>query len=49
VREYVADHSDEDEAEIEQLEYYFQLAYLRPSEGYDRQDGLWSHICAAVL
>lgn len=46
IREYVATHEDDDDHDQDELERLFALAYGREPDDQDREDGLWSHLCA---
>ena len=47
-RRYVADHEDSDELDDADLVAAFTAIYGRAPDDIDRDQGLWSHLCAAV-
>lgn len=47
VREYVAEHEDDDEHDDDELERMFRLAYGREPDAADREVGVWSLVVAA--
>lgn len=49
LRGFVDNHEDDDDFDDQELEEMFILAYDREPDDDDRDQGLWSHICAAVL
>lgn len=49
VEQYIADHADDDEHDAAELEEIFASAYGRRPDDTDREQGLWSLICAAVV
>jgi hypothetical protein len=48
VREFIDTYEDDDEIPAEELERVFRLAYGREATDEDRENGLWSLICAAI-
>lgn len=47
-KQYVAEHSDDDDLDAEDLEHVFAALTGRRATDKDRADGLWSHCCQAV-
>lgn len=47
-KEYVSDHSDDDELDKDDLEHAFAAIFGRRANDQDRAEGLWSHVNAAV-
>lgn len=45
-KEYVADHSDEDDLDEDDLEHAFAAIFGRRADDKDRSEGLWSHLNA---
>jgi hypothetical protein len=45
---WVRDHSDEDELDNDECEAAFEAIFERTADDEDREQGLWSHLCAAV-
>lgn len=45
--DYVADHTDEDELDDDDLEHAFAAIFGRRARNEDRAEGLWSHLYAA--
>jgi hypothetical protein len=45
---WVLSHSDDDNLDEQQLEAAFAAIFERPATDEDREQGLWSHLCAAV-
>lgn len=48
VRQYIADHEDDDEHDEYELARLFRIAYGRDPDAEDRAEGLWSHLVAAM-
>lgn len=46
--QWVRAHQDDDELDEDELEAAFAALYERPADDEDREQGLWSHCCAAV-
>lgn len=46
--QWVRDHSDSDEMSDEDCEAAFAAIFERQADDEDREQGLWSHLCAAV-
>ena len=47
-KEYVTDHTDEEELDDDDLEHAFAAIFGRRADDQDRAEGLWSQINAAV-
>lgn len=47
-KEYVAEHTDEDEHDEDDLEHAFAAIFGCRADESDRADGLWSHLCSEV-
>lgn len=47
--EYVAEHTDEDDLDEDDLEHAFAATFGRRADDKDRAEGLWSHLCAATV
>ena len=47
-KKWVRNYSDDDELADDELEAAFAAIFERPADDEDREQGLWSHICAAV-
>ena len=47
-QEFVNNTGDDDEPDQDQLEAAFEAIYERPASSDDRENGLWSLICAAL-
>jgi len=47
-KKYVADHTEEDELDDDDLEHAFAAIFGRKADDQDRAEGLWSHLNAAV-
>lgn len=47
-REYVEEHTDEDDLDEDDLEHAFAAIFGRRADDQDRAEGLWSHLNAAV-
>lgn len=45
-KEWVEEHTDDDELDEEDLEHAFGAIFGRRAEDRDRAEGLWSHLCA---
>ncbi len=45
---WVRSHSDDDDLDDAELEAAFAAIYERAADDEDREQGLWSHLCAAV-
>lgn len=45
-KEWVEEHTDEDELDAEDLEHAFAAIFGRRADDQDRQEGLWSHLTA---
>ncbi len=46
--QWVRDHNDDDVLDDHELEQVFAAIFGRPPTDDDREQGLWSHVCAAV-
>lgn len=46
--EWVKTHSDQDDLDREELESAYKSLYGVAADDTDREEGLWSHCCAAV-
>jgi hypothetical protein len=46
---WVKAHDDDDNLDPQALEEAFLAIYGRPPDDQDREEGLWSHLCAAVF
>jgi hypothetical protein len=46
---WVRAHSDDDELPDHELAAAFTAIFGRRPDAQDRREGLWSHLCAAVL
>jgi hypothetical protein len=46
-RQWVRDHDDADELDEKELEEAFRAIFGRDAVYADREQGLWSHLCAA--
>jgi hypothetical protein len=47
-REYVAEHNDDGDLDEDDLEHAFAAIFGRRVNDEDRNEGLWSHLCAAI-
>ena len=47
-KQWVREHDDQDQLDDDELEAAFAALYGCPSDETDREEGLWSHCCAAV-
>lgn len=47
--EYVAEHTDEDDLDEDDLEHAFAATFGRRADDKDRAEGLWNHLCAATV
>ena len=45
---WVLAHEDGDELDGDELEAAFEAIFGRPADDQDREEGLWSHLCAAA-
>ena len=45
---WVFNHDDNDNLDDGELEAAFAAIFEREPDDYDREQGLWSHLCAAV-
>jgi hypothetical protein len=45
---WVRSQHDDDELDNDELEAAFRAIYGRAPDDQDREEGLWSHLCAAV-
>ena len=45
---WVRSHNDDDNLADDELEAAFAAIFERAADGEDREQGLWSHLCAAV-
>ena len=45
--DFVRDHSDNDSLDDDDLAEVFAALYGREPDAQDREEGLWSHCCAA--
>lgn len=45
---WVKAHEDDDDVDDSELEEVFEALYDRAPDAQDREEGLWSHVCAAV-
>jgi hypothetical protein len=48
LREYIEQGDDNDTVAPEELDRLFALVYGRKPDDKDREEGLWSHICAGI-
>jgi hypothetical protein len=46
--QWVRNHDDNSELDAEELEQAFRAIFAREPDNEDREQGLWSHLCAAV-
>ena len=46
--QWVRDHSDSDDLSDDDLDAAFLAIFGRGADDEDREQGLWSHLCAAV-
>lgn len=44
---WVRNHNDDDVLDNDELEAAFAAIFERPADDEDREQGLWSHLCAA--
>jgi hypothetical protein len=45
---WVRNHTDSDDLDESDLESAFAAIFERPADDEDREQGLWSHLCAGV-
>jgi hypothetical protein len=45
---WVREHNDGDDLDEDDLEAAFAAIFERAADDEDREQGLWSHLCAAV-
>jgi hypothetical protein len=46
--EFVRSHSDDEQLDIDDVESAFVALFDREPDDQDRNEGLWSHCCAAA-
>jgi len=46
--EWVREQTDEDPLDEDELEAAYAALYGMPADDQDREEGLWSHCCAAA-
>lgn len=46
--EWVKNHSDDDTLNDDELEAAFLAIFERAADDDDREQGLWSHLCASI-
>jgi hypothetical protein len=46
--EFVRCHADDDSMDQDELRAAFRALYVRAPDAQDEEEGLWSHLCAAV-
>ena len=47
-KEWVLEHTDDDELDADDLEHAFAAVYSRRADDQERAEGLWSHLNAVI-